>query len=136
MAERLCVCHEGATGVMEPDAAKDAGLKSESLQGVPRKISDRHAFVYERLLILVARETETRGGFTAGKREAADMLGCSQRSIDRAVTRLRREKLLQSVPQYNKSGAQIENEYRATDKGQVIARWLVGKSSSMFKDLT
>ena len=101
----------------------DAG--KELLAGIPAGFRDRHVFVHERLLMLIARETELNGGFRYGKREAADLMGCNQRSIDRAVTRLRREGTVKSVPRYSETGAQVANEYRATAKGMRKARALM-----------
>ena len=85
-----------------------------SLEGVSPRRGERHAFVHERVLELVARDTGREGASCFTKRELAEALGCSVRSVDRAVRRLRREGLVESVPRYGDTGAQLANAYRAT----------------------
>ncbi len=105
----------------------DAG--KELLAGIPAGFKDRHVFVHERLLMLIARETELRGGLHYAKREAAALMECNPRSIDRAVQRLRREGAIKSVACYSDTGAQVANEYRATAKGLRRARKLMANVS-------
>lgn len=100
------------------------------LAGIPAGFEDRHVFVHERLLMLIARETELRGGFHYAKRETAALMGCNPRSIDRAVRRLRHEGAIKSVARYSDTGAQVANEYRATAKGLRRARNLMARVSS------
>ena len=103
----------------------DAG--KELLAGIPAGFEDRHVFVHERLLMLIARETELRGGLRYAKRETAALMECNLRSIDRAVRRLRREGAIKSVARYSDTGAQVANEYRATAKGMRRARKLMAR---------
>lgn len=109
---------------MAAGTTNPGGAAISMLDGVPARIRGRHAFVHERLLILVARETERHGGLRYGKQEASQLLGCNQRSVDRAMTRLRRDGLIRSIPQFNERGGQIANEYRATALGMQQARAL------------
>ena len=88
-----------------------------SLKGVSTQINGRHAFVHERVLELVVRETELRGSVTFRKADLARRLGCCCRSLDRTLTRLRREGYLESTPMFDESGTQLGNEYRATRDG-------------------
>lgn len=91
--------------------------EGSSLKGVSRRINGRHAFVHERVLELVARETELRGSVTFRKADLAHRLGCCERSLDRAVTRLRREGFITTTPLFDEAGGQLGNEYRATADG-------------------
>lgn len=94
--------------------------EGSSLTGISRRINGRHAFVHERVLEMIVRETELRGSVTFRKADLANRLGCCERSLDRAVTRLRRDGEIKSTPVFDKSGAQLGNEYVATEAG--IAR--------------
>lgn len=102
---------------MGEKTAEEQVARESLLEGVPTKINGRHAFIHERLLIIIARETEARGGYSSRKRETANLLGCGVPSIDRAVRSLRREELIKSSPKFGAAGEQLENEYRATYKG-------------------
>lgn len=92
-----------------------------SLQGVSTHINGRHAFIHERVLELVARETELRGSVTFSKADLAQRLGCCENSVDRAIARLRRDGYVISEPMFSATGAQMENEYRATAEGVALA---------------
>lgn len=96
------------------------GMKAgegSSLKGISTKINGRHAFIHERVLELVARETQMRGSVQFHKTDLARRLGCCVRSLDHAVTRLRRDGFITSTAVYDESGGQLGNEYRATPKG-------------------
>ena len=80
-----------------------------SLDGVAARKGNRHAFVWERVYDLVARDSEHGGSSLFTKQELAKALGCSVRSVDRAM---RREGFIESVPRYAESGAQMANAYR------------------------
>lgn len=92
-----------------------------SLVGVTNRINGRHAFVHERVLELIVRETELRESVTFRKSDLARRLGCCERSLDRAITRLRREGLIETTPSFSESGAQRGNVYRATPEGCEVA---------------
>lgn len=95
--------------------------EGSSLKGVSRRISGRHAFIHERVLELVVRETELRGSVTFCKNDLAHRLGCCPRTLDRAIIRLRREGLMVTTPVFGETGAQLGNEYRATEAGIALA---------------
>lgn len=95
-----------------------------SLKGVSTHINGRHAFVHERVLELVARETELRGAVRFVKADLAKRMGCSEQMLDRAVRRLCREQLITRTPIFNENGGQLGNEYQATSDGLVMARHL------------
>ncbi len=84
-----------------------------SLEGISTQKRGRHAFVHERLLELIERETGRCGGVSFSKREAAEALGCSEQSLARAITRLRREGKIESFPRYDANGGQIASGYRS-----------------------
>ena len=97
------------------------GAATSSVQGfLPEqmvRLNGRHAFVHERVLAFIAHETQERGSVTFCKGDLAKRLGCCDRSIDLALTRLRREGDIVSTPVYSESGAQLGNTYRATKDG-------------------
>lgn len=92
-----------------------------SLDGVVSSYNDRHVFVYELVLALIARETTRVGSLNISKADFARSLGCSIRSLDRAVTRLRRTGMVSSKPVFGDNGAQLGNTYRVTRKGAASA---------------
>lgn len=92
-----------------------------SLKGITTRINGRHAFVYERVLALVVRETQLRESVTFSKQDLARRMGCCASSVDRAVQKLRRDGLIESEAVYNEHGAQLGNVYRATQKGIDLA---------------
>lgn len=97
------------------------GAATSSVQGfLPEqmvRLNGRHAFVHERVLAFIVHETQERGSVTFCKGDLAKRLGCCDRSVDRALTRLRREGDIVSTPVYGESGAQLGNTYRATKDG-------------------
>ena len=93
-----------------------------SLVGVSTRINGRHAFTHERVLELSVRETELRESVTFSKTDLARRLGCCERTLDRAVTRLRHDGLIVSEAAFAPSGAQLGNVYRATPEGIALAR--------------
>lgn len=101
-----------------------------SLKGISTQISGRHAFVHERVLELIARETKREGSVRFNKTELVKDLGCCPRSLDRALTRLRREGLVVSTPVFNESGAQLGNSYMATEDGMRYAERLAKKATA------
>ena len=74
------------------------------------------------MLELIVRETELRESVTFNKSDLARRLGCCERTLDRAVTRLRHDGLIVSEAAYAPSGAQLGNVYRATPEGIALAR--------------
>lgn len=80
----------------------------------------RHAFLWERVLILVALESDN--GLKATKRAMACVLGCCPDSLDRVITGLARDGLIEREPVYDANGARTSTIYRATARGAVEAR--------------
>lgn len=83
-----------------------------SLDGVATTINGRHAFVSERVLALVERETVRSGGLSATKRDLAELLSCDVSSVDGAIKKLRREGRIESIPRFDENGGQLANVYR------------------------
>ena len=92
-----------------------------SLEGVKTRIRGRHAFIHERVLELIVRESAEKGSVRFSKAELASELGCCIRTLDRAVMRLRQGGYIKSKPVFKTNGAQLGNEYRATAKGVTLA---------------
>ena len=89
------------------------GAAALTLDGVASTVNGRHAFVHERVLALVERETARSGGLRATKRELAELLSCDVSSVDGAIRRLRREGRILSAPSFDESGGQLANVYRS-----------------------
>ena len=62
---------------------------SLSLDGITTRVGNRHAFIDERVLELIVRETVEHGSVQFAKRELAQQMGCAEKSLDRAVRMLR-----------------------------------------------
>lgn len=107
----------------------EQGNPTSSLRGVATRTNGRHTFVRERVLIVVARETERHGRVSFRKLDFAKRLGCCEHSLDRAIAKLRREGLIVSKPVFDERGAQLGNEYRATEAGIVRAEEIKQQSS-------
>ncbi|WP_368285543.1 MarR family transcriptional regulator [Enorma massiliensis] len=101
-----------------------------SLQGVSDRINGRHAFVHERVLELIARGTTEDGSISFRKGDLAVRLGCCDRSLDRALTRLRREGYIISEPSFDSNGGQLGNVYRVTEAGRARVNGLHGSSAA------
>ncbi len=84
-----------------------------SLEGVSTRKGHRHAFVHERVLEFIARDTEQHGSSCFSKRALAEALGCDVKTLDRAITRLKREGVVETVPRFDANGGQLPNAYRA-----------------------
>lgn len=100
------------------------------LDGISVSINKRHAFVHERLLAYIVRETERSGGVVFHKKEMAKWLGCCEQSLNRAAHRLRADGLIESQPQFLESGAQAGNRYVATEAGKVVSALWQKRASS------
>ena len=98
-----------------------------SLRGISTRINGRHAFVHERVLELIARETKASGSVDFSKAELAERMGCCVRSLDRALTRLRREDLVVSTPVFNKVGASWATAIRQRPKASNGHNGLLGE---------
>ena len=59
----------------------------------------------------------------------SERMGCCVRSLNRALTRLRREGLVVSTPVFNKVGSQLGNRYTATPEGIERAQRLARRGS-------
>ncbi len=92
------------------------------IDGVSTIINNRHAFVHERLLELIVRETQQGKRFSMSKRELARLLSCTVQSIENAVSRLASEELVARTFTYSDTGSQRCNAYQATQKGIARAR--------------
>ena len=56
-------------------------------------------------------------------------LGCCDQSLDRALTRLRREGYIISEPSFDSNGGQLGNVYRVTEAGRARVNGLHGSSA-------
>ena len=68
-----------------------------SLEGISERRGHRHAFVYERVYEIIARDSDATGSTTFSKRSLAASLDCSLRSVDTAIQRV--IEIINSFPQ-------------------------------------
>lgn len=61
---------------------------------------------------IVERSAACDGDARCTKREIAQVVKCSEKTVDRAIVRLRSEGVIESCPRYNESGGQEGNAYR------------------------
>lgn len=66
----------------------------------------------QRVFQLIALQATLAGSARITKREMAEELGCSQKTIDRAVARLKEERLIEVESAYLENGGQVANTYR------------------------
>ena len=66
----------------------------------------------ERLLGYIAAQTTISGAAQATKKELSQLMGCSVKTIDRAITRMSREGLIKVEPcHHSENGGQLSNAY-------------------------
>ena len=65
----------------------------------------------ERLLGYIAAQTTISGAAQATKKELSQLMGCSVKTIDRAITRMSREGLIKVEPCHSENGGQLSNAY-------------------------
>lgn len=105
------------------------GLSAQGTSAaVPTRVGERHAFVHERVLVLIAMETRSGSNAQLTKGDMAQKLGVHVCSIDRAVKRLRDEGAIESIPCYSDRGAQLANAYRATPQGIQKADCIIARA--------
>ncbi len=62
---------------------------------------------------LAAEAKANKEGFCGcSKKDLAAGVGVSEKTVDRSLSRLRREGVIESVPQYAENGTQLANAYR------------------------
>ena len=61
----------------------------------------------ERLLGYIAAQTTISGAAQATKKELSQLMGCSVKTIDRAITRMSREGLIKVEPCHSENGGQL-----------------------------
>lgn len=66
----------------------------------------------QRILGYIAAQTAIEGSAQCTKRDLADMFNCDVKTVDRAISHLRREGVIEVVPRYRDNGAQLGNAYR------------------------
>lgn len=72
----------------------------------------------QRVFQLIALQNTLAGSVRITKREMAEELGCSQKTIDRAVARLKEEHLIEVEPVYLENGGQVANTYRLAKRAE------------------
>ncbi len=72
----------------------------------------RLTYSQQQILGYIAGLTIPGGAVRCTKRDIANAVGCSEKTVDRAIMRLRKEGLVETLPCYSESGAQVGNAYR------------------------
>ena len=67
-----------------------------------------------RILALIVERQSDNGAVALTKREIAEYLHKSEKTVDRLVADLRRRKLISSVPRFTNAGGQVANAYKLT----------------------
>ncbi len=75
-----------------------------------------------RVAAYLAAETNAneKGFFGCSKKDLAAGVGLSEKTVERALTHLRREGVIESIPQYADNGTQLANAYRVTKISQRV----------------
>ena len=68
----------------------------------------------ESILRYLAGETALNGGVSCTKQQLADLLGRNVKTIDRCMSALRRQGLVETQTNFDENGAQVSNTYRVT----------------------
>lgn len=64
------------------------------------------------ILGFIAERSVLDGAARHTKKEIADAVGVSLKTVDRAIVKLRSEGLIEAIERRDDSGAQLSNEYR------------------------
>lgn len=76
---------------------------------------DRLNTSQKRMIVAIATHQVEDGFVAFSKRDLAELLGRSIKTVDGVVANLRRRGLIEAVPRYSDSGGQISSAYRVTD---------------------
>lgn len=74
--------------------------------------SIRLTYSQQQILGYIAGLTLSGGVVRCTKHDIAEAVGCSEKTVDRAIMRLRRESLVEVLPCHDENGAQVGNAYR------------------------
>lgn len=66
----------------------------------------------QRLLGYIAAQTAVEGGARCSKKDFASLMHCDVKTIDRAITHLRRENIIEVEARHLDNGGQLPNLYR------------------------
>ena len=66
---------------------------------------------HELLICYIDAQTTISGAAQATKKELSQLMGCSVKTIDRAITRMSREGLIKVEPCHSENGGQLSNAY-------------------------
>ncbi len=79
----------------------------------PKEGASRLTPLQQRILgFIVERSALGEGDAYCTKREIAQWMKCSEKTVDRAIVRLRSEGVIESYPRFNERGGQEGNAYR------------------------
>lgn len=67
-----------------------------------------------RILALIVERQSGNGAVALTKREIAEYLHKSEKTVDRLVADLRHRELISSVPRFTNAGGQVANAYKLT----------------------
>ncbi|WP_165043992.1 helix-turn-helix domain-containing protein [Adlercreutzia sp. ZJ138] len=61
---------------------------------------------------IASRQAPDGTGAALTKKEIAQVVGCDEKTVERAIVRLRTKGMIEVVPRHGETGAQLGNSYR------------------------
>lgn len=84
----------------------------------------------KQLIVIIASHQVGDGYVAFSKRELTELLGKCGKTVDGAVSNLRRRGLIEAKPRYSETGGQISSAYRVTELAREKHPALCGKGAS------
>lgn len=113
------------TEVIDEPKTRERDLSSPldcDTEGTRDKAGLRLTPFQKRIFDCVTTWEQTHGEQCLTKREIAQTVGCSFKTVDRAIAVLRKHHLVEVVPRHQlATGAQVGNVYRVT--GEIVSRY-------------
>ena len=100
------------------------GEKNGEVQDAPKRRGPkkrRFTKTQEMLIRYIAGETALDGGVRCTKQELADRFGRNVKTMDRCISALRRESVIQVEANFDERGAQVSNLYRVESIANLLS---------------
>lgn len=111
MVPELQILEEGHPAA---DACDQLSVEAPCTRGKRGPKRRRFTKTQESILRYLAGETALNGGVSCTKQQLADLLGRNVKTIDRCMSALRRQGLVEAQTNFDENGAQVPNTYRVT----------------------
>lgn len=109
MVPELQIPGEGHLAADASDQLSAEAPRTPGKRGPKRR---RFTKTQESILRYLAGETALNGGVSCTKQQLADLLGRNVKTIDRSLSDLRRQGLVEARTNFDENGAQVSNTYR------------------------